>query len=130
MEKFDKLLKNKSQSLKMKYELRFYDIKKYLDEMDKIEKNEKHMIDLPMGLKSFDDVIKFRCYDNEILNVMIKNITITINNIKRKLEFINDYQKYLIEDYEIKDCLNWEIMLVDELARTEEEKKFLIELKN
>lgn len=126
---FDEVIKNKSMSLKQQYELRFWDIKRYLDYIDKVENKKKQIKNaLPMYFDCLEDVIKFRCYNNEILNNIIENCNVDVERLKRKLNFINDYQKYLNNDYEIKECASWSIMFVDELARKHEEIKFLNEL--
>lgn len=128
-EEAEKLEKYKSWAIN-KYNLTFFDIREYLDKMEK-EANKKKDFSkpLPMGLTSYEQVIKFKCYDNEILDVMIKNDAVDIETITKELKFICDYQKYLIEEREMKDCVNWQMMLNDKLLTLCEDVKFLNSLK-
>lgn len=126
----NEVIKNKSQSIKMKYGLRFFDMKKCLKEIDNEAAKMKYKnVVFPMGLNSFEDVIKFRCYDNEILDIMIKNDEIDIERIKEKIEFIGNYKKFLVDDFENNECVSYKLMLINELTSTYEDIKFLNELK-
>lgn len=120
--------KYKERSLN-KYKLTIYDIGNYLDKIDKeYEMKKIHPKALPMDLTCYEDTIKFKCYDNEILDNMIKNAMIDIEKYTKDLKFINDYQQYL-RDFEVKECVNHQIMLNEKLLELCEDVKFLNSLK-
>lgn len=111
------------------YKLKYWDLFEYLDDMKREADKKKIFIgNLPMGLKNYDDVIRFRCYNNDILNIMIKNKNIDIDTTKSQLTFIDDYEKYLVEKWDVKDCEEHKKMLQKNLKQLDEEIKFLTDL--
>lgn len=112
---------------KSNYSLNFCDIERYLKDMDKKPLNFVNIENLPIGFKSMDDTVKFKCYNNEILDALIKNLQIQIEVINKKLSFINDYKKYLNE-YDMKDCEQYENMLKSDKEYKIAKIKFLTEL--
>lgn len=122
------IIKKYPEWLQNMYDLNFWDIKEYLDKIKK--ENDSKKIDMvkPMGLKEFREVISFRSFDNDILNVMIKNKNIEVDTIKEQLKFIEKYEVYLVKPWDVKDCESWKKMLHDNLDRLKVEIQFLTEL--
>lgn len=112
---------------KSNYSLNFCDIRRYLEDMDKKPLHFVCVENLPMGLKTMEDTVKFNCYNDEILDALIKNIKIKIEVINKKLSFINDYKKYLNE-YDMKDYEQYESMLKSDKEYKIEEIKYLTSL--
>lgn len=124
------MLKKYPEWLRSMYKLRYWDLREYMEKMEELNKLKKIEIVKPMGLKDFEDVISFRCYDNEILNIMIKNKNIDIETIEEQLKFIDKYKDYLVDSWDVKDCENHKKMLQDSLERLKIEIQFLNELIN
>lgn len=125
----EEIFKKHSDWLRDIYKLKYWDLFEYLEIMKREADKKKIFIGkLPMGLKDYVDVIRFRCYNNDILNVMIKNKNIDIETTKNQLKFIDEYEKYLADKWDVKDCENQKKMLQNNLNHLDEEIQFLNEL--
>lgn len=113
--------------LKEIYKLKYWDLFEYLENIKK-EAEQKKFLLCEAGLKEEADIIRFRCYNNDILNIMIKNKNIDIDTTKKQLKIIEKYENYLVDDWDKKDCSNLKKMLQDNLKHLDEEIKFLTEL--